>query len=226
MRCPKALFVATFCLLTRFACAENLTTLDKQTFQNYRVVKTEPDGIIIMHAQGGGKVAFTNLPPELQKQYGYDPVKAEELAKKQEKIRKLGRLGAVYRLSELEQAKAEAKRDNKPIAFLATATSCLQATEVRPDNSSIAATIQDFEALKNATVLVFSDSFTENHTEPPIVDAALHPPDDVHYTVPKVIIVDPDISKVIFVVRYATNATTQARLLGSALAKVKEQKKQ
>jgi hypothetical protein len=215
---------ALFCS-TCFVHAEDLTTLDKQTFQNYRVVKTEPDGIIIMHSQGGGKVAFTNLPPELQKQYGYDPVKAAELAKKQEKIRKLGRLGAVYRLSELEQAKAEAKRDNKPIAFLASASSYMQATEVHSGNSSIAATIQNFEALKNAAVIVFSDSFTENHTEPPIVDAALHPPDDVHYTVPKVIIVDPDITKVIFVVRYATNSTAQARVLGTALAKIKEQRK-
>lgn len=216
----------SFCLWTWFARAENLTTLDKQTFQNYRVVKTEPDGIIIMHAQGGGKVAFTNLPPELQKQYGYDPIKAAELAKKQEKIRKLGRLGAVYRLSELEQAKTEAKRENKPIAFLATAASFLQATEVQSGSSSIAASIQDFETLKHATVIVFSDSFTENHTEPPIVDAALHPPDDVHYTVPKVVIVDSDITRVIFVVRYATNATVQSRLLGSALAKVREQKKE
>ena len=226
MRLFKLLTVAAISFSIWSAHAEDLTTLDKQTFQNYRVVKTEPDGIIIMHAQGGGKVAFTNLSPELQKQYGYDPAKAAELAKKQEKIRKLGRLGAVYRLSELEQAKAEAKKENKPIAFLATALSCIQATDVRSSNNSTAATIQDFEALKNATVIVFSDSFAENHTEPSIVDAALHPPDDVHYTVPKVVIVDPDITKVIFVVRYATNSATQAKVLGAALAKIKEQKKE
>lgn len=207
------------------AQAEDLTTLDNQNYQNYRVVKTNVDGIVIMHSQGGGTISFTNLPPELQNKFGYDPAKAAVFAQKQEKVRKLGRLGAVYRLSELKEAQAEARKEGKPLAFLATATAALQSNASPSGKGSVAATIHVFDTLKGAAVIVFSDSYTENHTEPPIVDAALHPPENTHYTPPKVVIVDAELTRVVYVVPYDTDVNVRAKLLGTALTKIKEQKK-
>lgn len=139
--------------------------------------------------------------------------------------KKLGRLGAVYRLSELQEAQDEARKEGKPLAFLATEAACLQSNDNMLERGSSSATIHAFEALKKATVLVFSDSRTENHTEPGIVDAALHPPDDVHYTPPKVVITDADLTKVIFVVPYNREPAVRQKLMAAALAKIKEAKK-
>lgn len=222
----KALFlVLQIFLCALLARAEDLTTIDKQTYQNFRVVKTNVDSIVIMHSQGGGTIYFTNLPPELQKVYGYDPAKAAEFTQKQEKLRKLGRLGAVYRLSQLKEAQEEARKEGKPLAFLASTTAALQGNASPMGKGSAAATIHVFDVLKGATVIVFSDSYTENHTEPPIVDAALHPPENTHYTPPKVVIVDAELTKVIYVVPYDTDSNVRAKLLGTALTKIREEKK-
>lgn len=200
--------------------AEDLTTLDHKTFKDIRVLQTNTFAIRITYPGGGGWVNFTNLSPELQKRYGYDAARAEALAKKQEKIKKLGRLGAVYRLSELAEAQAEARRDKKPLAFLATEVICLQSNDKMLGKGSDSATIHAFEALKNATVIVFSDSRTENHQEPSIVDAALHPPEDVHYTPPKVVIADVDLTKVIYVVPYTPEPQSRQKLMAEALQKI------
>jgi hypothetical protein len=205
--------------------AEDLTTLDNNTYHDIRVSRIEVDGIIALYSGGGGKIFFTNLPPDLQKRYGYDPAKAAALAARQEKIRKLGRLGAGYRLTELSQAQAEARQDGKPLAFIATKLSLLQENELVTGTGGAAASIHAFEALKNAAVIVFTDAYTENHTQPSLVDIALHPPDDVHYTPPKVVITDPDLTKVIAVVPYTRGYATRQSLLTAALTKIKEAKK-
>lgn len=217
-----------FLLLLTFVCiarAEDLTTLDKKTYRDFRVLQTNAFAIKITSPSGGGWVTFTNLPPEAQKKYGYDAVRAEALMKKQEKIKKLGRLGACYRLAELAEAQAEARRDGKPLAFLATEVICIQSNDDMLKKGSDSATIHAFEALKSATVLVFSDSRTENHTEPSIVDAALHPPEDVHYTPPKVVITDAEITKVIHVIPYNESGAARQKMMVEALTKIKEAKK-
>ena len=45
-------------------------------FTNATVIRTNPAYLVVSHQNGISKVAFTNLSPELQKQYGYDPAKA------------------------------------------------------------------------------------------------------------------------------------------------------
>jgi hypothetical protein len=207
------------------SAAEDLTTLDNSTYHDVRVSRVEVDGIIALYSGGGGKIFFTNLPPDVQKKYGYDPAKAGALAAKQEKIRKLGRLGAGYRLTELAQAQAEARQDGKPLAFLATKLSLLQESEPITGTGGGAASIHAFEAFKNAAVIVFTDAYTENHTQPSLVDIALHPPDDVHYTPPKVVITDADLTKVIAVVPYTRDYATRQSLLAAALTKIKESRK-
>jgi hypothetical protein len=219
---PALAILLSLCLRS---AAEDLTTLDNSTYHGVRVSRVEVDGIIALYSGGGGKIFFTNLPPDAQKKYGYDPAKAAALAAKQEKIRKLGRLGAGYRLTELSQAQTEARQDGKPLAFIATKLSLLQENEPITGTGGAAASIHDFEALKNAAVIVFTDAYAENHTQPSLVDIALHPPDDVHYTPPKVVITDADLTKVIAVVPYTRDHATRQSLLTAALTKIKESRK-
>jgi hypothetical protein len=216
----------TIALAACLGCAAgDLTTLDHVTYQDVRVTRVDADGIIALYSGGGGKIFFTNLPPEIQQKYGYDPVKAAALAAKQERMRRLGRMGVGYRLSELARAQAEARSEGKPLAFLATKLSVLAENVSITGTGSGAASIQDYEAFKNATVLVFTDSYDENHKQPSIVDGALHSPDDDHYTPPKVVITDADLTKLIAVVQYSTDYPTRQQRIAAALASIKAQRK-
>jgi hypothetical protein len=60
-----------------------ITTLDGTTYRSVRILKVEPDGLLIEYMpQAGGiglkKLKFENLSTELQLKYGYDAQKAAE----------------------------------------------------------------------------------------------------------------------------------------------------
>jgi hypothetical protein len=57
--------------------AEDWTTTDGKIYKDVTVVKTEPDAVTITHRDGGALVPLTKLPPDLQKRFNYDPVKAK-----------------------------------------------------------------------------------------------------------------------------------------------------
>lgn len=68
---------------SRAPAPTEITTLDGTTYKSVRILKVEPDGLMIEHAPktggiGLGKIKFVNLPVELQLKYGYDAQKAAE----------------------------------------------------------------------------------------------------------------------------------------------------
>ena len=68
-------------VLVALACAHACFALDIITrsgtaYRHCEVVKVEPDGIRISHADGAAKISFEELPEALQRQYGYDAAKA------------------------------------------------------------------------------------------------------------------------------------------------------
>jgi hypothetical protein len=65
------------------------TTRSGQVFQSVQVLKVFPDGLLIQYAPVKGglaieRVAFTDLPSEIQKEYNYDSSAASAYAKKEE----------------------------------------------------------------------------------------------------------------------------------------------
>jgi hypothetical protein len=63
--------------------AENLSTTDGTTYSNITVQRTDPDGLCIAYTPAGGgmgvaKVKFSQLSADQQKQFGYDPARAQE----------------------------------------------------------------------------------------------------------------------------------------------------
>jgi hypothetical protein len=67
-----------FFLLATFLRAEDLITLDGTIYTNAVVKRTEPDGIVIAHADGIAKLKFKHLSRDICAKYGYD----EEAEKK------------------------------------------------------------------------------------------------------------------------------------------------
>ncbi len=60
--------------------AEDWTTTDGKKYEDVRIVKVEDDAITVIYKEGGALIAMTKLPPELQKRFSYDPVKAKAAA--------------------------------------------------------------------------------------------------------------------------------------------------
>lgn len=68
-----------------------IKTLSGKVYTNCRVFKTDPDGVMIAHQDGGAKLLFADLTPESRAMLGYDPEKEaayeKELAEKRRKER-------------------------------------------------------------------------------------------------------------------------------------------
>jgi hypothetical protein len=66
---------ALLCVLVSVAAADDMQIGDK-TLKNAKVVRAEPDCIVISHSAGVSTYELAELPEALQKQYGYDPTPA------------------------------------------------------------------------------------------------------------------------------------------------------
>jgi len=127
----------------------------------------------------------------------------------------------IYRLSQVEEAKKRALAEDKPIAWIGGVTEHLEPYDKLQGKSSHAATAYAIRALQNETILVFSDGQTENHTEPPIVDQALHSPNP-HYNIPYVIILTPSLDKVICKVPYAEEFADSVKIYTAVLKQIRD----
>ncbi|MCE0483781.1 MAG: hypothetical protein LV479_06040 [Methylacidiphilales bacterium] len=59
---------------------DDWTTTDGKVYNGVQVVKVEDDAVTILYANGGALIPFAKLPPNLQKKFNYDPVKAKAAA--------------------------------------------------------------------------------------------------------------------------------------------------
>src|SRR5579872_4008539 len=86
------LFVLLCMMVGLSAIAEDQTnaiptlTIKGTSYHNVRIASFTPVDAIVVYDGGGLRAKWTDLPESLQKQYGYDPVKAEKyLASKNQK---------------------------------------------------------------------------------------------------------------------------------------------
>jgi hypothetical protein len=76
------LLICMAACLTSIALAEDFKTVDHKEYKNAKVSRVEPDGIVIVFSGGIVKLPFVELPPEVQKKYGYDSQAAVEFQQK------------------------------------------------------------------------------------------------------------------------------------------------
>jgi hypothetical protein len=63
--------------------AGDITTLDGHTFKDATILRHDAATATIRYASGIERVSLTNLPIELQQEFGFDPAKAAELLKRE-----------------------------------------------------------------------------------------------------------------------------------------------
>jgi hypothetical protein len=127
----------------------------------------------------------------------------------------------VHRMSQLEDVKKRAAAERKPIAWIGTFSKTLAPYDKPMGKSSHAATAYAIRALQNDTILIYSDSETENHKEPAIVDKELHTP-NAHYTAPVVVILTPAMDKVIAKILYIPDIQERVRVYTDVLKKIRD----
>jgi hypothetical protein len=129
----------------------------------------------------------------------------------------------VFRMSQLEEAKKIAIAEDKPIAWIATANRYLVFHKNLLGKNSHSATTYAIRALQNDAIIIFSDTETENHQEPGLVNQALHTP-DAHYNVPGVVILTPSLDKVITKTFYKAEPQERAKEFADVLKKIRDKK--
>jgi len=78
--CAVVLTTALMFLSTASLRADDWKTTDGKVYQAVQVIAADPDAITILYKDGGALVPLANLPPDLQKQFNYDPAKAKAAA--------------------------------------------------------------------------------------------------------------------------------------------------
>ena len=78
---PLAIIAA---LSASLAFADDFKTINGKEYKNATVSRVEADGIMIKFHGGIAKIFFVELPPEIQKKYGYDPEAARNVQQQQQ----------------------------------------------------------------------------------------------------------------------------------------------
>ena len=84
-----------------------LRTLDGQTISNATVKPMNAAYVVVLTETGGEKIAFTNLSSDVQRQFDYDPARAQAELDLQERRK----LEAQERFEAQAKARADAEKD-------------------------------------------------------------------------------------------------------------------
>ncbi len=131
---------------------------------------------------------------------------------------------SAWRTADLESAKKEAAKEHKPIAWVASSPEYLDGKGRISSNGSKGATLHALYALRDQTVLVFEDGFAENHKVLQMVDDAVHTLNGQythHPSLPVVVFLNPDATRVITEVTFEPDFVKRAHLLADALKAAK-----
>jgi hypothetical protein len=79
----KATLAVVAALSASLALADDFKTVAGKEYKNATVSRVEADGIVVKFHGGIAKIFFVELPPEIQKQYSYDPNAARNFQQQQ-----------------------------------------------------------------------------------------------------------------------------------------------
>ncbi len=92
-----------------------ITTTNGTVYSTAKLQLVDPDGITILDSDGGAKISFEKLSPDLQKRFGYDPQKSASYTQQQAYEQKIAVLQQeVYRLQKALGETAENQKQAAP----------------------------------------------------------------------------------------------------------------
>jgi hypothetical protein len=196
---PKLILTLALIVCLLPALAEDITTLDGQTYTDVRDVALKPKGLFFVAGSGtsikGVTVAFTNLPDALKEKYHYDPFEMGLMAARQTPMVYLSKKIA-FSLDQLEAAKARAKAEKKLLGFIMEWDSMLVPSEPMGGAGSNSGLAHFYAAFKDSMVLVFVRHEDELGKVPDSVKQGFNGPDEGGFA-PNMAVVTADCSQFI-----------------------------
>jgi hypothetical protein len=196
---PKSIFTLALIVCLLPALAEDITTLDGQTYTDVRDVALKPKGLFFVAGSGtsikGVTLAFTNLTDATKEKYHYDPFEMGLMAARQTPMVYLSKKVA-FSLDQLEAAKAKAKAEKKLLGFIMEWDSMLVPSEPMGGAGSNSGLAHFYAAFKDSMVLVFVRHEDELGKVPDSVKQGFNGPEEGGFA-PNMAVVTADCSQFI-----------------------------
>jgi hypothetical protein len=213
-------------LLQGRAVADDITTLDGQTYTGVQDVALKPNGLFFVTgtnvAMRGVTVPFDKLPEAVKQKYHYDPFELGLLLARQDPAINLTKTMA-FSLDHLEAAKAKAKAEKKPLGFIMAWDSMYGPT--RPmEGGSNAGFAHFYLAFRDQLVLVFVRHETELGQVPAAVKQGFSGPEEGGFA-PNMAVVTADGSQFICEIPYGgqqSNGGIRERIFREKMAVIKQ----
>jgi hypothetical protein len=88
-----------------------------ETYKNVKVLSHDAAYVTILHEDGGGKIALSTLPPDLQKRFGYDAAKAAAVIAAQKAADQANRVALANEKARIEALREKAAADALTVAL-------------------------------------------------------------------------------------------------------------
>lgn len=91
---------------------EKLTLKDGTSFLDCRIIRAEPDGLLVEHSAGVAKLSFFDLSEAVQAEWGFDPFRAMDFYKASQETERAQRWRLFWERQQFESEQAK-KRDQE-----------------------------------------------------------------------------------------------------------------
>ena len=203
MQTKCLLSLALICFAASRSLADDLTTLDGQTYQDIRDVSLKSKGLFFVIGEGeamkGVTVAYTNLSQATKDKYHYDPYEVAMAFARQNQIVYLNK-NLAFSLDNLEAAKKKAAAEKKLLGFIMEWDGFFKPSYPVGDYSENAMA-HFYDVFHDNMVLVFVRHESELGKVPPAVSQGFGGPDEGGYA-PNMAVVTADCSHFICEIPY------------------------
>jgi hypothetical protein len=209
--------------------ADDITTLDGQTYHDVRDVSLKPKGLFFVAGEGssmaGVTVPYDNLPEDVKEKYHYDPFEMGFNTARQDARIYLNK-NLAFSLDNLEAAKKKAKDENKMLGFILVWDTFFVPSRPMGEGSNDALA-QFYDVFHDGLVLVFVSHERERDKVPDSVKQGFFGPEEGGWA-PNMCVVTADCSQFVCEVPYGAkdeNGTQREEIFRKKIAVIKNFKK-
>lgn len=199
MKTKCLLSLASVYCITSLCSADDLTTLDGQTYENIRDVTLKHSGLFFVAGSDttlkGVTVPYTNLTEEVKQKYHYDPYETGLSFARQNQVVYLNK-NLAFSLDNLEAAKKKARDEKKLLGFIMEWDSMLVPAYPMGRGGSDSGLAHFYDVFNDSLVLVFVRHENELGKVPDAVKQGFFGPEEGGYA-PNMAVVTADCSQFI-----------------------------
>jgi hypothetical protein len=199
MKMKHLLSLAAVCCAAGLSMAEDITTLDGQTYTDVRDVAVKHNGLFFVVGDGvsmkGVTVPFNNLPGDIKEKYHYDPFEVGLAFARENRPVYLIR-NMAFTLDNLDAAKKKAKSEKKLIGFILEWDSFFNEAANPMGRGSNSGMAHFYDVFNDSLVLVFVRHESELDKVPAAVKSGFNGPEEGGFA-PNMAVVTADCSQFI-----------------------------